>query len=589
MNRSDGLIGGLLAAALVALLVPLARLGIDQHHDGIMLKPALDVLAGQVLFRDSFTQYGALTTYLQAMALWFSPSLLSIRLLTVAAYGATLVMLYAGWRLILPRSLAILSCVLFMLFIPAYERDYWNNEYWLFSPWSSVYAMMFQSLGLYALLRMIMGEHPRRWGMLCGIATACVFWCRQPVGIIMAGCLGVIWLALHWTNWTPGTHRKGPVLWSLLGGFLAVNALLLGELYVTGALPQWWYQNIVWPGRWSASMEWRDTLKLSVHPAALLGLVLLLAAIALPGWLKKFLPARASRLVVFYYGGLALVLVWQSPWLLRVTALREGGWGALFPLVVLAQAIVSIIPVFTREKQAKPTEYYLVASLAALSLGSMVQLYPMADSWHIVWALAPTFGLVTYALWRWTGWRAPVLMTVILGLLVPAAYLKARAMMKIVEQPVVTLTSPSALRGMKVPENQARNYRVIVDALAPILKQHPDIPSAMIGNDAIFLCFTNNRTNPSPFYVTWRGLADNEANINRWNYIQTVRPLMFLHKARWEAVDDFYRRARYIPLLYLPEEALEIALPQELADTMGLKPYGASPTGEATKATLSKP
>jgi hypothetical protein len=84
-------------------------------------------------------------------------------------------------------------------------------------------------------------------------------------------------------------------------------------------------------------------------------------------------------------------------------------------------------------------------------------------------------------------------------------------------------------------------------------------------------------------------LADNEANINRWNYIQTVRPLMFLHKARWEAVDDFYRRARYIPLLYLPEEALEIALPQELADTMGLKPYGASPTGEATKATSPKP
>jgi hypothetical protein len=589
MNRIDGLIGGLLAAGVVALLVPLAQLGIDQHHDGIMLKPALDVLAGQVLFRDSFSQYGALTTYLQAMALWIWPSLLSIRLLTVAAYGITLFMLYAAWRLILPRSLAALSCLLFILFIPAYERDYWNNEYWLLSPWSSVFAMLFQSIGLYALLRMILGEHPRHWAMLCGVATACVFWCRQPVGIIMAGCLGVIWLALHWTNWTPGTHRKRPVLGSLLAGFLAVNALLLGELYVTGALPQWWYQNFVWPGRWSASMEWRDTLKLSVHPAACIGLLLLLAALALPGWLKKHLPARAWRFAPVYYGGLALVLVWQGPWLLRVTALREGGWGALFPLVVLAQAVVSIIPLFTGRKQVQSTEYYLVASLAALSLGSLVQLYPMADSWHMVWALAPTFGLVTHALWRWSGWRGPVLAAVVLALLFPAAYLRARAMIKIADQPVVTLTAPAALRGMKVPAVQARTYRQIVDALAPILEHQPDTPSALIGNDAIFLCFTNNRTNPSPFYVTWRGLADNEANLRRWDYIQTIRPLMFLHKARWEAVDDFYRRARYIPLLYLPEEALEIALPQELADAMGLKPYGASPPGAADKATSPKP
>lgn len=588
MNRSDGLIGGLLAAGVVALLVPLARLGIDQHHDGVMLKPALDVLAGQVLFRDSFSQYGALTTYLQAMALWISPSLLSIRLLTVAAYGLTVVVLYAAWRLILPRSLAILSCLLFILFIPAYERDYWNNEYWLLSPWSSVFAMLFQSIGLYALFRMILGEHPRHWGVLCGVATACVFWCRQPVGIIMAGCLGVIWLALHWTNWTPGTHSKRSVLGGLLAGFFAVNALLLGELYVTGALPQWWYQNFVWPGRWSASMEWRDTLKLSIHPATCIGLLLLLAALALPARLKRFLPDSASRLVPFYYGGLALLLAWQGSWLLRVTALREGGWGAVFPLVVLAQAVVSIIPVFAGRKQAQAPEYYLVASLAALSLGSLVQFYPMADSWHMVWALAPTFGLVTHALWRWSGWRAPVLTAVLLALLAPAAYLKARAMMKIIDHPAVTLTVPAALRGMKVPEAQARNYRQIVDALAPILQHQPDIPSALIGNDAIFLCFTNNRTNPSPFYVTWRGLADNEANIKRWTNIQTMRPLMFLHKARWEAVDDFYRRARYIPLLYLPEEMLEIAVPQELADALGLKVYGAASAAPAAQPT-SKP
>jgi hypothetical protein len=142
---------------------------------------------------------------------------------------------------------------------------------------------------------------------------------------------------------------------------------------------------------------------------------------------------------------------------------------------------------------------------------------------------------------------------------------------------------------MKVPPEQAKSYTGIADALAPVLARQPGLPAALIGNDALFLCFVANRANPTPYFVTWMGLADNADNVKRWSYIQSVRPLMFLHKARWEAVDDFYRRARYIPLLYLPEEALEIALPQELADTMGLKPYGASPPDAATKATSPKP
>jgi hypothetical protein len=45
---------------------PFARLEIDGCHDGVMLKPAMDVLSGQVLFRDSMTIYGPLDTYLMS-------------------------------------------------------------------------------------------------------------------------------------------------------------------------------------------------------------------------------------------------------------------------------------------------------------------------------------------------------------------------------------------------------------------------------------------------------------------------------------------------------------------------------------------
>jgi hypothetical protein len=138
---------------------------------------------------------------------------------------------------------------------------------------------------------------------------------------------------------------------------------------------------------------------------------------------------------------------------------------------------------------------------------------------------------------------------------------------------------------MKVPPEQAKSYGQIINALAPILQHQPDLPAALIGNDALFLCLVPNRANPTPYYVTWPNLAENTNNLRRWSYIQRVRPLMFLHKARWEAVDDFYRRARYIPLLYLPEDLLEIAIPQELADALGLKPYAASPGATPPKTS----
>lgn len=590
MNRSDALIAGALSAGLVALLVPLAPLGIDPHHDGIMLKPALDVLAGQVLFRDTFTQYGALTTYLQAMALWFQPTLLALRLLTVAAYALTLFSLYAAWRLILPRSLAVLSCGLFMLFIPGYEKN-WLDQYWMLLPWSSVFALMLQGIGLHALLRMIAGEQPARWGAWLGAATAAAFWCRQPVGVIMAGCVAAVWLALWWTGWTPAGQSRRTTLLGLLGGFGAVHALLLGGVLLSGAGPEWWYQNFVWPRKWvlgSVNVNWHDFVTVFVHPREGAGLLLLLLAAAVPSLVKRFRPALSPRVIAAYYVGLGGFLAWQHEWTLHVLALRDGGWTALLPLVVAGQAVASIARAFPT-RNPKTTGYFLVASLAAVSLGSLVQYYPVPDSWHIVWSLAPAFGLVVFVFWRGLGWPAPVVALVLTAALLPSVYVKIRSAQAALARPLVALTAPAVLRGMKVAPEPAKNYGLIADALAPILQRQPDLSAALIGNDALLLCFVANRANPTPYYVTWMGLADNADNLKRWSYIQTVRPLMFLHKARWEAVDDFYRRARYIPLLYLPEEALEIALPQELADAMGLKPYGASPTGEATKATSPKP
>ncbi|MEI6105533.1 MAG: hypothetical protein WCR49_00850 [Opitutae bacterium] len=574
MDRRDALLVVLLVGVMSALLLPLVSIGVDPHHDGAMLKPALDVLSGQFLFRDSFTQYGAVTCYLQALTLAFQRSLLTLRYSTLGIYAVTLTCLYASWRFLLPRSLTVVACVLFILLNPAYETDPWNHEHWLVQPWSSAYAMMFQAIGLYALFRVIRGEQPNRWGLVLGLACAAVFWCRQPVGIMMTAALITIWPALHWTGWTPAQSSKSAILGRILVGYFAFHAVLFGGYALNGALSAWWYQNIAWPARWSQGIIWGDTLPLVAHPFAAAALAGLGLALALPGWWRRFWPNGPASWIWVYYIGLEVLLLWQHERLLQVIAIRLGGWSILIPLVVLGLALGSFVTAARRRGASLPLEYYLSAALAVLGLGSLVQYYPVADAWHFFYALAPVCGLFIFAVWRWSGQSSPVVAVLFAAVLLPAVWIKAQSIPLALNRPLVTLAGPAVLRGMRVSPEQARSLEQIAGVLALIERYQPGLPGALIGNDALYLCFLRNQANPTPYYVTWRGLADPADNRQRWDYIHRTRPLMILQKARWEAVNEFYQRERYVPLLFVPAEELEIAVPRELADKMGLAAYG---------------
>jgi hypothetical protein len=586
MKRTD-LFAALLAAAALGLwLGPFARVDVDPHHDGIMLKTALDVFGGQTLFRDTFSQYGALTTYLQVAALSAHPTLLCLKLMTVAAYAATLFVLYASWRLILPRSLTWLACGLFLLFLPGYERN-WLGGFWVLLPWSSVLAMFFQAVAVYALMRVILDDQARRWGLLLGMACAATFWCRQPVGVLLTGMMAVIGLALHGTGWNPARSAKRDILLWTIGGFAGVNLLLVGSIAASGALEAWWYQNYTWPRKWAlgeGKVGWHS-FEVFLHPgqaAALFGFGVALALPALARRLGREVPRRG---MVIYYAVLAAVAVWQRDRLSAFLTFRDGGWTVLFPAVIVAQAIASIAQGFRPRPGARPVEYHLVAALAAVSLSSLPQYFPVPDAWHVFWSLAPAFGLVVYALWRWSSAPALAVTLLVTAALVPSVFLKARLARELLGQPLVTLETPAVLRGLRVPPAKAAAFDHITRTLDPILRQHPDLPAVMIGNDALYLCFVPNRTNPSPYFVTWPNLAEAPANQARWDFVARVRPVMLMHQANWSAVNDFYRRARYVPLLYLPDETLEIAVPQELAEAMGLKVYGANPTGAPAQET----
>ena len=118
---------------------------IDLHHDAVMLKPAIDVAAGKVIFRDTFCQYGALSVWIQALAVkLFGGELIVIQLLTVLFYGGIAVLSDRIFRRFLPFPFRLANLGLFWGMAPFYIVP--------FHPWSSVYALFFMLLSTEFLL-----------------------------------------------------------------------------------------------------------------------------------------------------------------------------------------------------------------------------------------------------------------------------------------------------------------------------------------------------------------------------------------------------------------------------------------------------
>ena len=560
MSKLEIAIASLLTLLAGLIFYPFASLGVDPHHDGIMLKPALDVLSGQVLFRDTFSQYGPLTTYLQALALGVSPTLLSLRLLTGAAYAASLFFLYLAWRSLLPRSLAVVAGLMFILYAPFYDPD------WLMFPWSSVLALLFQSVAIWALLRIVAGHTHAAWAWTLGISCACTLWCRQPVGIILTGSVGVIAVALYGVGWRSPGGASMRVWVRVACGFGGIGALVLGHLVMNGALGAWWEQNILWPQRWARSVGGHDPLGLREaflrmdHALGLFGLLLLGLS---PALLRRYRPTlpRWFDLVWLTICVLAYVCFasdWAQAWLLIPT----GGWSTLIVGLIILQTFFVLLPLIWRRSSLKSLDFFRLAALSGVTLGSLLQLYPYPCPHHVFWALAPALGLGIYLCWRWSRAEASLCAIVILLLLIPASYYKYQRAQYNLQQPAITLESPVAFRGMRVGLERAQALQRIDEVLRPLLAANPDRPGLLYGDDAIYLAWFKNGQNPSPYYVNWGGLLSPDDWRKRAFFIEDRQPVLFFVKPRrLEEVGKFLQAVGYEVVYNEAALNLFIALP----------------------------
>src|ERR1035437_2676492 len=106
------LVSGMCIAVAVVFL-PFAYLEFDFQHDGLMMKTAMDLASGQRIFRDTFTQYGPLSSWIQALALVvFGVKATVLKTLSILALTTAIGFFCMSWRYFLSSRELIVSVVL---------------------------------------------------------------------------------------------------------------------------------------------------------------------------------------------------------------------------------------------------------------------------------------------------------------------------------------------------------------------------------------------------------------------------------------------------------------------------------------------
>ena len=532
---------GLIACVLVWIVfAPFASLDTDPYHDGVMLKPAMDVAAGQTLFRDTMMWYGGLTTWLQSAELiLFGRTLRVLRFGAVCVYSLIAAGLMVCWRLILPRTLAIVAFVLWLSLSPL--------EFSV-EPWSSVYALCFQVMTVLALMRAVTSANGRGWPLATGILAGLTFVTRHlPMGAFT--CAGVLAAFVSIGVLFPALRRRaieGVV--NAAAGMLSVVVIFVISLWWQGSLDAWWQQDIVWTlgqalhtgGTFRAlDYWWRDGLRFCAIAAALLLLVrtgrIMSAAVAL------------ALAAIYALGG------WFDP---QTTA-----WGT--PAVALVLAFASTVWVALRTRSAPSADSLMALAALIVCVGSWIEASPTGHPGHVFWAFSVSLGFSVYAAWRLGGRRTALVAALLVLLWMPFAVHKVVLLRQRLAMPRVVLTEPPLLAGMRELPANAADWTALADAMREYSRRRPRWALLLEGKNNVALAMAPDLTNGDPRFYCDPLLPYDGAR--RAQFILDQRPLVFRQYTPGEPVRRALEQVGYVSLLKLRSGEL-LAPPDVPAD-----------------------
>lgn len=314
----------------------------DSLHDSILMKPATDVARGQILFRDTFTQYGAFVTFIQAGAIkLFGEYLLILRLTAVVFYALTSVLLWHIWERFLSQRWTALALVLWITLAPFYVGP--------FHSWSSVYALVFQCGTLLSLL-IFCEKKQYRALIFAGFGIALTFWSRQPVGVLLflstlgyIGVLGVFHMLFR-------KERIRAVLNVIFGCCVASLPFAI-YLIVNRATHDWYLQSFL----------------------LMVPFTQVTRGISLDQLAKSLFIAR-------YWNHLPAYIIWL-----------------IIPLSSVYLTGKACLRLRTKRLALASCESKLLAA-GFVCLASWMQYYPVTEPAHFFWAVTPIVGFFLYSI-----------------------------------------------------------------------------------------------------------------------------------------------------------------------------------------------
>jgi 4-amino-4-deoxy-L-arabinose transferase-like glycosyltransferase len=454
---------------------------LDSYHDSFVLVPAIDLLQGKILFRDSFTQYGALFSLLHAVGLKiFGIHGYTIRFTTLLFYAGTAVIVWSVYRRFLPRLWNCYAMFLWIILSPI-SRIY-------FLSWSSVPAAFFQCASLLFIIWFI-EQKKIVYVTLAGAISALAFWTRQPVGILNSGAIILAFLLLWFTNYFSFKKTCSILWWFIVGnilGFLPIFIWLLAN----NAIQAWWYQSFEMQAVWAKIVK-------GTSPDQILKSLILSRYIK--DW--KNIPTHAI-------------------WILIPLSTIFVGFSKFRQLL---------------QKGPKNTNHALLLMISCVSAASWHQYYPAGDPYHYFWANIPIVGLFIYTLYHLIKTTKPtllkpgVIILFILTLLIGTKMLTPTFAQ--IQTAKYTASAPSLIRGIPVRSNEKIFYESISATLNVIFSKFPEKTYINESGHGFYPLF-----HPSNFksfrgvFVDWESMTEAASpgvGKEKEQYIADKRPFIF--------------------------------------------------------------
>lgn len=502
--------------------IPFASIGIDPHHDGLMLKTALDLFDGQEIFRETFTQYGILTSYIQSLFIRvFGEELHSLRIGTVLLYSLASAVFISTWRRILPPFYVGLCLVLWITIAPFFRPG------WYMLPWSSSYALFFQALVALAMVESFGESRPGgMYAFFAGVFAGFTVLCRIPVGVLTAfgGILVYLYFGLAHRFCEGSTKR----LASFVGGLSSVIFGVAFALVNRGATQDWYIQTIRNPRSWMDLVTNQEPLILSASKCLLSfydsgWIFLALACLYLVFRVLNLLSGKTGwffHLLLIFIGFIVF-----KKWPLSFDIF--GGLGFFIPIVLVFGFFILYLRYPAASKKT-PAEFYPVLAITVIGVASWPQYFPVRCYRHVFWSVAPMIGAFVY-FWCRLFEKNGVWGRLLLALLIVPLIGNRVSLSKItLTEEMVELAEPKVLQGMKVQKEFVKNDLPGLLALERVVKLNPKSPIFLEGADALPATLAVNRRNPGPYFIDWPSSHPPYVE-KRMGFVKASRPIIVLN------------------------------------------------------------